>query len=243
MTDTRDWWEAAFAELYLELYAHRDDGSAAAEVAGVLPMLSTAPGPVLDACCGNGRHLAAMREAGLRAWGFDLSPQLLTVANERPACQGRLARGDVRRPPLAGSFGAITLFFTAFGYFPDGTNAAALTGLAALLAPGGVIMLDLPDPDHLARNLVPHSERHTASGLRVMELRRMVDKRVEKTVTALADDGTSERYTESVRLYGPGEIADLAQLAGLEVEACWGSLRGLNHDDKRRVYWLRQTGS
>ena len=79
-SESEPWWKAAFGAHYETLYAHRDDASAAAEVAGLLPRLRQAPGPILDACCGNGRHLAALRAAGLPAFGFDLSADLLRSA-------------------------------------------------------------------------------------------------------------------------------------------------------------------
>ncbi len=234
------WWEAAFAELYLELYAHRDDCSASEEVAGVLPRLRTAPGPVLDACCGNGRHLQALREAGVSAVGFDLSPQLLEVAMERSQCRGRIARADLQQIPLSGGLGAITLFFTAFGYFEHRQNQQTLEALSGLLASEGWLLLDLPDPEHLAETLVPHSERITASGIKVMEQRHILGKRVEKTVTAKLPGGRWHRYTESVRLYEPDELSIMAEAAGLALHDTWSSLRGAEVEDHRHVHWLRK---
>ncbi len=155
------WWQAAFAAGYEQVYAHRDDASAAGEIAGLLPRLRQAPGAVLDAGCGNGRHLQALRAAGLPAFGFDLSPQLLASARLRPPCQGRLVRADMRAPPLAGGWGAIVLLFTAFGYFDDAGNAALLRRLAEMLAPGGWLLLDLPEP---ARCAAAWSRRASAAG-------------------------------------------------------------------------------
>jgi len=242
--DDAPWWETAFADVYLELYAHRDDRAARAEVAGVLPRLRSAPGPVCDVCCGTGRHLEAMREAGLNAIGYDLSPQLLAEGRKRRTIRGRLARGDIRRPPLASGLGAITLFFTAFGYFDDSANRAALGALGACLAPRGWLLLDLPDPERLVEALAPHTERTTASGARIMEQRSVEEGdhelRVEKKVTAQLADGSWHRYTESVRLYQAPEIAVMAVDAGLEAVDRWRSLRGGGHDDGRHVYWLRK---
>jgi len=236
----RPWWEAAFADLYLELYAHRDDASAAEEVAGVLPRLRTAPGPILDACCGNGRHLAAIRAAGLPAVGFDLSPQLLEVAGSRGECRGRILRGDLQALPVTAGLGAITLFFTAYGYFEHHENQSVLEALARCLASEGWLLLDLPDPDHLVETLVPHSERVTSNGTRVMEQRHILGNRVQKTVTAKPPGGSWQRYTESVRLYRPDELAIMSDAAGLVMHDRWSSLRGPDHRDHRHVHWLRK---
>lgn len=241
MSATTSWWQAAFADLYLDIYEHRDDAAADSEVAGLVPRLRAAGGPVLDACCGGGRHLGALRAAGLEAHGFDYSGSLVPVAQARPGCAGRVVRGDVRRPPYApGGFAAITVLFTAFGYFDEAANGGVLTALAALLRPAGWLVLDLPDPQRVRAALVAHSQRTTARGTVVDERRRLVGARVEKDVCARTVDGREQRYTESVRLYAPDEIADLAAAAGLAVVERWPSLRGAEHDDGRHVYWLRR---
>ena len=130
-----NWWEQAFGPLYAEVYHHRDDASAALEINGLLPRLREQSGVVIDAACGGGRHLAALRKAGIPALGFDLSPDLLGLAAQRAPCRGHLVRGDLRRPPFAeGSCGAVLLLFTAFGYFDDQGNADCLSALGRLLS-------------------------------------------------------------------------------------------------------------
>lgn len=214
---TGSWWEDAFRAAYLEVYGHRDERQAAAEVAAMLPRLAAAPGPVVDAGCGAGRHLAALRAAGLAAVGFDLSPDLLAAAAARPGCRGRLARGDLRAPPLGGGCGAVLCLFTAFGYFDDADNAACLAAMARLLAPGGWLLLDQPDPAALAAGLVPDSQRRTAGGWLVRERRRLHDGRVEKEVEAQPPAAPPVRWRESVRLYDRAALAGLAAGAGLDL--------------------------
>lgn len=240
MNDADPWWKTAFGAHYETLYAHRDDASAATEVAGLLPRLRQAPGPILDACCGNGRHLAALRAAGLPAFGFDLSADLLVSARRRPACRDRLVRCDMRTPALGSGWGAVLALFTAFGYFDDEGNAACLAAWARLLAPGGLLVLDLPDLDEVRASLVPRSERETACG-RLVEERRLVGSRVEKTVTITSSEMQSHMYRESVRLYDQHEIATLAARCGLAVDARWDSLRCEKSDDQRHVYWLKRS--
>jgi SAM-dependent methyltransferase len=240
---TVPWWESAFSTDYQEVYAHRSDRDAGDEIAGLLPRLRQAPGPVLDAGCGNGRHLAALRTAGVDAIGFDLSPELLALGAQRASCRGHLLRCDMRSPAVAPGWGAILLLFTAFGYFDEEGNRALLADLARLLAAGGWLVLDLPDRDHLARTLVPLSRRTTASGLEVAESRSLQGERVLKNVT-LSRAGTLVRsYTESVRLYSRAELAGLAAAAGLAVVDCWPGLRGPLQDDHRLVCWLGSSGS
>ena len=234
------WWKAAFGVHYENLYAHRDDASAVAEVAGLLPRLRQVPGPILDACCGNGRHLAALRAAGLPAFGFDLSADLLRSANKRSPCRARMVRCDMRFPAVGGGWGAVLVLFTAFGYFDDETNALCLARLARLLAPGGFLVLDLPNPQAIKQKLIPRSERMTSDG-HVVEERSICQGRVEKTVTLSRDGHVIQSYRESVRLYERSEIADLAYRAELQVVEVWPSLRGPDSDEQRCVYWLKKS--
>ena len=196
------WWKDAFTADYLRIYAHRDDAEAEAMVERLMPMLAGIPGPVLDVGCGGGRHLAALRRRGVPAFGLDFSSDLLVAAKARPELPGRLVRADMRAPPIApGSCGAVLLLFTAFGYFSDEENAACLKSLAELLLPGGVLILDLPDPEAVKAGLVAESQR-MVDGRMVWESRRIVGNRVEKTVRM--EDG--REWRESVRMFYPDEI-------------------------------------
>jgi len=233
-----DWWRAAFAEHYSEVYHHRDDSSATREIAGLLPRLRAAPGPVLDACCGGGRHLAAMRAAGLDAYGFDFSAHLIAQAQARKECTGRVVRGDMRAPPFGGGFGAITLLFTAFGYFDDAGNAAVLRGIVGLLAPGGWLVLDLPDRSRVEADLIASSTRTTPNGMMVHEQRRLNRDRVEKTVQVLRAGAQIAAWSESVRLYRRDEVMTIVTATGLGFSECWPGLHGPVRDEGRNVYWL-----
>ena len=228
------WWQEAFAADYLAVYAHRDDASAAAEIAGLAPRLGS--GPILDACCGNGRHLAALRRSGHVAVGFDWSTDLLRAGRVSSAT----VRADIRAIPYAGGFSAVLVLFTAFGYFDEGDNALALAALADQVAAGGWLLLDLPDGPRLRAGLIPRSEREVA-GITVIEQRRMVGARVLKDVYLRHADGRERRYTESVRLYEAQELSALAGAVGFRIEDTWRSLRGPQHDDGRAVYWLRRS--
>lgn len=237
---TGGWWSEAFRAAYLEVYSHRSDAQAGMEVAGLLPRLRLAPGPVVDAGCGAGRHLAALRSAGIAAVGFDLSTDLLAAAVRRPACAGRLVRADLRAPPIARGCGAVLCLFTAFGYFDDAGNAACLAALGDLLAPGGWLVLDLPEPAALRRGLVPASERTTPGGWLVRERRRLAGLRVEKDVEAVPPDGRTVRWQESVRLHEQADLAAMAGPAGLLWDGCWPGLGGPEDQQGRLVAWLRR---
>jgi hypothetical protein len=143
----------------------------------------------------------------------------------------------MRYPALGSGWGAVLVLFTAFGYFDDEGNAACLAAWSRLLAPGGLLVLDLPDLDEVRATLVPRSERATSCG-RLVEERQMVGRRVEKAVTIESSGKLPYTYRESVRLYDQQEIGALARQCGLIVDARWDSLRCEKSDDQRHVYWL-----
>ena len=239
MTTARpDWWNDAFRSAYLEVYHHRDDAQAVAEVAGLLPRLRQLPGPVIDAGCGAARHLQALRAVGILAFGCELSSDLLAVAQQRTACRGNLVRADLRAPPFVGDCGAVLCLFTVFGYFDDAGNQACLAALGRMLAAQGRLVLDLPDPLATRRDLRPSSKRTTPHGWLVEETRRLVGQRVEKTVVATPPTGPPSTWHECVRLYDAEELAEMAALAGLRIDTIWSGLRGPQSPEGRLVAWL-----
>lgn len=210
------WFERAFGPEYLLLYAHRSAEEGAAQVQNLLHAgLLERRSPVLDLGCGAGRHLHAMRAAGLGAWGLDLSMALLA----RGSLVGAAVRGDMRRLPWrSGAFACVTSLFTSFGYFEDAENLAVLREVRRVLRPGGALLLDHINPGPTLAKLVPQS-RETLGEAVVTSRRRhdALGRRVVKDVE-LTRNGSVQRWQESVRLYEPEELDRLLQSAGLEVE-------------------------
>jgi len=241
----RPWFERAFRARYLHVYAHRTPEAARAEVRGLVER--GLAGRTLDLGCGFGRHVVALREAGLAAFGLDLSAELLLHARRRPdavATRGRLVRADARAVPFAaGSFDAVVSLFSSFGYFDDVGNARAAREIARVLRDGGRAVLDLMNPARVRSTLVPESER-VEEGVRVHETRRLSDggRRVVKEVELRLPDGREERWREDVRLYEPDELEHLCEPWGLRVVRIEGDFDGrpLHPDAPRQIAWLRR---
>lgn len=101
-TTPADWWQTAFGSRYLDVYAHRDAESARREIRALVSL--GLRGRVLDVGCGAGRHLLAMRESGLQAFGLDWSTALLArAAAARAGGQAaeRIAGADADAPSRA----------------------------------------------------------------------------------------------------------------------------------------------
>ena len=225
-SDLAEWFEGWFDEDYAQLYAHRDAEEARVAVGRALRVApELAEGPVLDLACGSGRHLEIMRQANPLAFGIDLSKPLLAMApgDLRPW----LLRGDMRRLPVKeGTLHGICLWFTPFGYFSDAENRALMLRLGALLMPNGVLIMDYLNADLVARTLIPENTIEHG-GIRAQSRRTLEGERlVKRMVLTRLDTGEVRDVTESVRLYDPTELQDMAVRAGLRLRRVLGTYAG-----------------
>lgn len=240
-----DWFKDWFDEDYAALYAHRDEEEALVAVATALRCApELASGPVVDLGCGTGRHLTVLRASNPAAVGLDLSETLLRLAPVD--LRGRLAQADMRHLPVKpGSLSALCLWFTPFGYFSDDDNRALLHTLAAALRPGGILLLDYLNAHHLHRNLVEEDEVER-SGLRVLSRRAVEGDRVVKRMTLQRlDSGATREVVESVRIYLPETITQLAAQAGLTLQLALGTYEGapFASDSPRWLAFFRRMAS
>lgn len=233
-TGARPWYESSFGKEYLALYAHHDEAEAHADVKAIVTLVSLPyDRPLLDLCCGAGRHLASLAELGFTSLvGLDLSQELLAVAaqrlGERVGSQIALIRADMRRIPCRNYFATVLSLFTSFGYFEDDAeNQAVFRTVFQALRPGGVFLIDYLNRDHVIENLVACDSKGLP-GCRVENARCLTQdcRRVEKTVTVTTDDGRRRTFHESVRMYSETEMIDM--LRREEFVNIWtcGSLSG-----------------
>jgi len=232
-----DWYREAFGAEYLALYDHRDDASARREIAELLRLLDVSGElRALDCACGAGRHVQAMLEAGLDAWGIDLSAELLRQATRRPGVRGRLVRADMRRLPFGEAFDVLFNLFSSFGYFEaDTENAAALRSMVRCLKPGGRLVMDHANRRYVESTLQPRS-REQREDMTIEHRRQIEHDRVVKHTVVTRPTG-EQRYVESLRLYYVDELAAMFDAAGLEDPSFFGSTAGepLTDESKRMI--------
>jgi len=228
-----DWYRRGFRHLYGVVYAHRTVESAAPEAAFAAQLLDLRPGDrVLDAGCGNGRHLVHLARMTAGAVGLDYSVELLAAASRQLNGAARLARGDLRALPFRQCFDAVASFFTTFGYFPtDAENGAAAAELARVLKPRGRWFLDFLNAAQVRRTLETETMRH--NGEYAIHERRWIDpvqRRVNKHVEVTLRGELAGSWEESVRLYDQAELRALLTDAGLAVEQVFGNYSGESAD-------------
>jgi SAM-dependent methyltransferase len=234
-----DWYARAFGPLYPVLYAHRSIEAAAPEAAFALEQLSlSSTDRVLDLCCGAGRHMVHLKQRTPCLTGVDYSPQLLDLARNQLGPRARLVRADMRALPFAGTFDALTNFFTSFGYFDDAGNAQAVRCMAHTLHPGGRFFMDYLNAPHAEKALQPRTER-AVENRRIVETRWLGGnpRRINKRTEVIENGAMVHRGEESVRLYLPEEIMTLLRQYGLEINRTFGDYDGqpLNPDQPRMI--------
>lgn len=228
-----DWYRLGFRHLYAVVYAHRTVEAAAPEAAFAAKLLGLRQGErVLDAGCGNGRHLVHLARMTKDAAGLDYSVELLATAAAQLNGAARLVRGDLRRLPFGPCFDAVASFFTTFGYFPtDVENGAAAAELARVLKPGGRWFLDFLNAANVRQTLEPETLRH--NGDYAIHERRWIDEargRVNKRVEVTHRGHAAGSWEESVRLYDQAQLCALLADAGLAVEEVFGNYSGESAD-------------
>ncbi len=98
---------------------------------------------LLDAGCGTGKSFAPLLNAGYVVTGCDASQPMLDVAATRAPADATLLRADLAELPQIGRFDLVTCLNDVCNCLLDASALrAAIAGLAANLAAGGVLVFD-----------------------------------------------------------------------------------------------------
>jgi SAM-dependent methyltransferase len=97
----------------------------------------------LDVGCGTGKSFTPLLDRGWEVTGCDISPAMLALARERSGGRVPLEIVDVREMPVLGSFDIAFCIDDAINYLHSAEElTAALRGVAANLAPDGLLIFD-----------------------------------------------------------------------------------------------------
>ncbi len=232
------WYEESFGRDYLALYPHRNIAEARADVTTIVDLIAPPKNePLLDLCCGAGRHLQALHEAGfVDLTGIDLSQPLLDVARRQLDTAGgtgiRLLQSDMRHIPFRGHFETILSLFTSFGYFSETReDEAVLRAAHGALRPGGTFLMDTLNRSWTVAHLTPRSEE-TIDRIRVAITREISPDglRVEKEIRVEPENESPKVYRESVRMYAVDEMSTLLERSGFVDVRFHGALDGRSYN-------------
>lgn len=146
----------AFARFY-----DADYGAFADDVPFYRAMARRTGGPILELMCGSGRLLEPLARDGHHVTGVDVSAALLGVARHKLAIAGllnqaELVEADVRQAVPPGPFAMAIVGLNSFMHLETTDDQlAVLSHVHESLRPGGVLVLDLYNPD--PRELIRHN--------------------------------------------------------------------------------------
>lgn len=235
----------AFARFYDDDYRDYFD-----DLGLILGLAEEQGSPVLELGVGTGRVLLPLVDAGHTVTGVDLSPALLTVARHKLQgaeyeARATLIEADLLAVELPRDHFALAVCTSnTFMHLADADAQLALLQRAlAWLQPGGLLLIDLFNPD-LRRlfdvnGLTELADTWTsAEGTPVIKWSvREVDVELQLQQTTFiyeeqAADGSCRRTVCSFPLRwiwrNEGEL--MLRLAGFEVEEVWGDLEGGAYD-------------
>jgi SAM-dependent methyltransferase len=194
----------------------------------IATLLAIEPGDsVLDAGCGSGRHARVIAARGAAVVGLERSGESLRRATARvpsgasgvPDAPSYL-RADLRALPLRPrSFDAAYSWYASLFMFDEEVNLACLAALAAVLRPGGRLLVHHANPLRLGRD--PHERsRHVLPDGSVVEEESRFDavRGVDRSARRLTrPDGRVLEGTAELRYYTATEWLALAGRAGLRL--------------------------
>jgi SAM-dependent methyltransferase len=180
-------------------------------------------GPVVELGVGTGRIALPTALAGIRVIGVDSSRRMLECCLERAealrvADRLELHVGDLRRPPLHGSYPLVTSPFRAFLHLhSDRERLEALSATRALLEPEGRLVFDVfaPSEHDIAETNGRWIEREP-------EIFERADWDAEKRRLALQVRAPDGETSMDLAWLSQPEWNELLERSGFAVEACYG---------------------
>ncbi|MEA2063132.1 MAG: class I SAM-dependent methyltransferase [Gemmatimonadota bacterium] len=225
-----DWFNLKFCEYTPELY--RDEVSQTGHQVEALASFLGAPAdaPLLDLCCGWGRHAVPLAEKGYKVVGVDGSACFLERVQREPALPAgaclSLVRGDMRRLPLKDiSCAAAIQMYTSFGYGTDpADDMRVLRQVHRVLEPGAYYLLDLINWTVARRAFDGNFEQEYPS-FDVVERCRIDPKKDLlhiKRALLFRDGRPAHIYEFEIRMFDSDTLCGLLTEAGFRVQDIWG---------------------
>jgi len=240
------WYEGWFgSDAYDLVYDHRDEAEAEQLVNLVEREIDPDPGThIVDIGCGRGRHARIFARRGYRVTGIDLSAAAIAEARERTQQELDVTfeQGDMRDPVCDGCADGVVNLFTTFGYFEeDAENQQALAAMTTALRPGGWFLQDFLNAPQVIDTLQPN-DTHTVNGITIEQQRWIENDRINKRIT-ITQNGQTETYRESVRLFTRDELTAMYETVGLDLVATYGSYDGAPHtpESPRLILYARKS--
>lgn len=216
------WWEVFFDDDYLRTVRMPTPEQVSRTCDFVQRRTGLKPGAtLLDVGCGLGQMVIELTARGYLGVGLDLSLAMLSRASEEAQARGmriNFLHADMREMNFEGAFDAVTCLGTTLGYFDDEANRKVIERFHRALKPGGVLLLDVVNRDHVIRSQ-PNLIWFEGDGCVCMEESEFnfFTSRLHVKRTVILDTGKQLEHEYSLRLYSLHELGQMLHTNGFRV--------------------------
>jgi SAM-dependent methyltransferase len=174
---------------------------------------------LLDVCCGEGRHSIPLTRCGYQVTGIDTNQTALDAARSNAPAGANFVASDMRDlSKLPDTFDAVICMWQSFGYFDESTNRDVLGQMAAVLRPGGRLVLDINHRGFFDKHIGQRTIEK--KGIAIAETSSV---RAKRQTVLLKDVSTGAEDLFNWQLFTPDELEELANSVGLAMHlACTG---------------------
>lgn len=213
------------ADVYDDVYGTKFGGELAPAVATLADL--AAGGRVLELGIGTGRLALPLAARGLDVHGIDVSPAMVEKLREKPGGDAiGVTIGDFADVAVDGTFALVFVAFNTLFMLPSqDAQVRCFANVAAHLAPGGRFVVEgfVPDTSRFVRDQALTVRSAGADELFLDASIYDPQEQVVSSTHVRISEGGIRLLPVRLRFAYPAELDLMARLAGLEVEARWGS--------------------
>ena len=221
-----------FADVYDEWYGDVSDVEGTVDtVAGL-----AGDGPVLELGIGTGRLALPLAARGLEVHGIDSSPAMVERLRAKPGGEALpVVIGDFADVPIEvpGGFAlALVAYNTLFNLASAAAQRRCFANVARRLRPGGAFVVEafVPAPADAGPDAAVIPSVVEADRVELQVTRRdPLAQTVDGSVVSITEHGIRLRPWH-IRYAPPGELDDMAGVAGLWLAERWSGWRGEPYD-------------
>jgi SAM-dependent methyltransferase len=213
--------------------------NAPAEVTNLVSLLKIKPGaPVLDLCCGLGRHTLEFARRGYSVVGVDRTKIYLEKARKQAQAEGlevEFVLKDMRDFSRPDAFDATINLFTSFGFFENKEDdELVMKNVYRSLKKNGNLVIDLMGKEILARIFRERDWHETDGGIMLEERKVTKNWSWMENRWILIKDGIIKEFRFSFRPYSASELIALLKANGFDSVRVFGNLAGDPYDHKAK---------
>lgn len=237
--DKADWFsdEGFWTDYAPLLFDGNHWAEAPAVVDALLVLTGVAPGsPVLDMCCGTGRHALEFASRGFRVTGVDITGPYLEAARDSAEAMDlpvEFIEADARFWSRSAAFSLAVNLFTSFGYIATkAEDEQMLARIAESLAPGGILVMEVAGKETSARDFIDGECFERDGRLVLTEFQVVGAWEYLRNRWIVVDGSRRVDHSWVQRLYSATELRESMLRSGFSSVELFGSYAGAPYDDK-----------